>query len=132
MNITYEINKAVSATQFIDLLKKTNLAERRPLDDSECIKGMLDNSNLLISAWDGEHLIGVARAMTDFHYACYLSDLAVDEKDQNKGIGKHLLDLTQQQLGDKCKLILISAPSANNYYPLQNFVNNPRCWVRSF
>ncbi len=132
MDITYQINKTLNSSEFINLLQKTNLAQRRPLDDSECIKGMLENSNLLISAWYGDQLIGVARSMTDFHYACYLSDLAVDEKYQNKGIGKHLLDLTQQQLGDKCKLILISAPSANNYYPLQNFVNNPRCWVRSF
>jgi GNAT superfamily N-acetyltransferase len=71
---------------------------------------------LLVTAWDGDKLVGVARSMTDFHYACYLSDLAVDQDYQRQGIGKQLQILTQQQLGRYCKLILIAAPAANAYY----------------
>lgn len=93
------------------------------------MEGMISNSNLIVSAWDAGQLVGIARSMTDFHYACYLSDIAVSETHQRKGIGKQLQILTQKQLGPKCKLILIAAPAANPYYEQIGFNNNPRCWV---
>jgi len=129
MNIEYKINAPVSTDQFIELLRDSTLAERRPVDDRECMAGMVNNSNLMISAWDGKKLVGIARSMTDFHYACYLSDLAVHEKYQQRGIGKKLQVLTQAQLGMKCKLILVAAPGANSYYEHIGFTNNPRCWI---
>ncbi len=67
--------------------------------------------------------------MTDYHYACYLSDLAVVKDYQSHGVGKELQKITQQQLGTKCKLILIAAPAANSYYEHIGFTNNPMCWV---
>jgi len=129
MKIEYKINIPISAEQFISVLKESSLADRRPIDDMECIKGMVENSNLIITAWDDNNLIGVARSVTDFNYACYLSDLAVNKKYQKNGIGKKLQELTQKQLGKKCKLILISAPNANSYYEHIGFTNNERCWV---
>ncbi|GAA6186875.1 GNAT family N-acetyltransferase [Aliiglaciecola sp. NS0011-25] len=129
MSIEYKINHPISADQFIALLTDSTLGERRPIQDRECIAGMISNSNLTVSAWDSEKLVGISRCMTDFHYACYLSDLAVSEKYQKLGIGKQLQILTQNQLGPRCKLILIAAPAANSYYEHIGFLNNPRCWV---
>jgi len=105
MSIEYKINAPVSTDQFINLLRKSSLGERRPIEDQECMEGMVKNSNLIVTAWDGVKLVGIARSITDFHYACYLSDLAVDKKYQNCGIGKELQNLIQKQLGPKCKLI---------------------------
>ena len=97
MAIRYHTSTPVTRDAFISLLRRSTLAQRRPVDDKSCIEGMLANSNLLISAWDeGDNsaqvplLVGLARSMTDFHYACYLSDLAVDERWQSQGIGKRL------------------------------------------
>lgn len=90
MSIEYKINAPVSADQFIKLLAGSTLAERRPVDDWECMEGMVKNSNLMVTAWDGDKLVGIARSMTDFHYACYLSDLAVDGNYQKTGIGEKL------------------------------------------
>ena len=129
MSIKYKINAPVTTEQFIELLNKSTLAERRPVDDIECLTGMVNNSNLMVSAWDNESLVGIARCMTDFHYACYLSDLAVDKKYQKSGIGKQLQIITQQQLGPKCKLILVAAPDANAYYEHIGFTKNTRCWI---
>ena len=83
----------------------------------------------MVTAWDGERLVGVARSLTDFHYACYLSDLAVHKDYQRNGIGKRLQMITQNQLGPKCNLIVIAAPAANSYYGHLGFTNNQRCWV---
>lgn len=129
MKVTYRINSSVSTDQFIDLLVSSSLAERRPINDRECIEGMINNSNLVVTAWHGNKLVGIARSMTDLHYACYLSDLAVDKDYQKNNIGRELLKITQQQLGPKCKLILIAAPAANSYYEHVGFTNNQHCWV---
>jgi ribosomal protein S18 acetylase RimI-like enzyme len=129
VKIDYKVNQAVSRAEFIDVLQRSSLAERRPVDDIDCIDGMLANNNLLVSAWDRDSLVGVSRSLTDFHYACYLSDLAVDERYQNSGIGKELIALTQKQLGPKCKLILLAAPASKDFYQHIGFSHNERCWV---
>jgi len=129
MEIKYKINQQISAEQFTDLLNRSTLGERRPVDDKQCIKGMIENSNLIVTAWVENQLIGIARCVTDFHYCCYLSDLAIDSKYQKEGIGKQLQIKTQEQLEPKCKLILIAAPDANSYYQHIGFTNNERCWV---
>lgn len=129
MTIEYSINGPVSTAEFIDLLQRSSLCDRRPVDDLACMEGMVRNSNLMVSAWDSKKIIGIARSLTDFHYACYLSDLAVDKEYQGHGIGKSLQRITQNQLGTKCKLILVAAPAANTYYEHIGFKNNPRCWI---
>jgi len=129
MNIKYKINQSITTDQFIELLKQSRLAERRPIANNDCMQGMISNSNLIVSAWDNDKLIGIARSVTDFHYACYLSDLAVDKQYQQQGVGKQLQSVTQDQLGPECKLILIAAPTANEYYKHIGFSQNERCWV---
>lgn len=129
MNIEYKINLPISAHQFIELLKDSTLGERRLIEDHDCMAGMITNSNLVISAWDTDSLVGIARSLTDFHYACYVSDLAVSKTHQGLGIGKQLQIHTQRQLGPHCKLILVAAPAANSYYEHIGFSSNPRCWI---
>ena len=129
MAIQYEINRSISAQDFIGVLKRSGLGERRPVDDLVCIQGMLDGADILITAWDDVRLVGVARSVSDLHYACYLSDLAVDADYQKLGIGKQLQIMTQAQLGPQCSLILIAAPQANRYYEHIGMVHNPRCWL---
>ncbi len=129
--ITYQTDKAISPTQFIALLKKTSLGERRPLDDSVCIEGMLKNADLLVTAWDGEQLVGIARSVTDFSYCCYLSDLAVDEAYQKQGIGRRLIRETEKALAQTCKIILLAAPQAVDYYPHIGFTRHPSAWTKT-
>jgi len=130
MTIEYRTNAPLAIDQFIELLNNSTLGQRRPVDDPECMQGMLDNSNLVISAWQGNALVGVARSVTDFHYACYLSDLAIALNQQKSGIGKKLIELTQAELKASCKLILVAAPKANTYYEHIGFTHNPRCWIK--
>lgn len=131
MDIEYKVNAPITTAQFLSVLNSSGLAERRPVDDLACIQGMVEHSNLLISAWHNDELIGIARSLTDFHYACYLSDLAVDKRFQSKGIGKALQELTHNEIGPRCKLILIAAPNANSYYENLGYQTNTRCWVKA-
>lgn len=77
---------------------------------------MIGNSNLIFAAWNGQALVGIARSLTDFSYACYLSDLAVDPEYQKRGIGTELIRLTREAAGEESMLLLVSAPTATSYY----------------
>jgi predicted N-acetyltransferase YhbS len=129
VNIVYDHLRQITESEFIDLLKRSTLAERRPIDDSNCIRAMLRHSNLLCTAWDDSKLVGVARSVTDFEYCCYLSDLAVDKEYQRIGIGKGLIHLTQSQLGEKAKIILLAAPDAEAYYRHIGFEAHKSAWI---
>ena len=128
-DIRYEINKPITPDEFVAVLKTSGLAERRPVDDPECIQKMLALGNLTVSAWQGSKLVGIARSVTDYSYCCYLSDLAVDQGLQSQGVGKQLINLTQEQLGPRATLMLFSAPAAVNYYPHIGMEHHPQAWV---
>jgi len=129
MKITYSSNKAITAEEFIDVLKRSTLAERRPVNDLQRIQSMLDHGNILITAWHDTKLVGVSRAMSDFSFCTYLSDLAVDEKYQHQGIGKELVRLTHQTAGENCSLVLLAAPAAEVYYPKIGMEQFAHCFV---
>lgn len=114
-SITYKINFPLNVEEIIMIYDDSGL--RRPTKDKVRIKKMFDNSNLVISAWNKDELVGISRALTDFSYCCYLSDLAVKKKFQKCGIGKELIRITKEQIGENSMLLLLSAPEAMEYYP---------------
>ena len=127
--VEYKINVPISAQQFIGLLNSTSLGARRPVNNPNVIESMLKHGNLLVTAWIGDKLVGVARSLTDFDFCCYLSDLAVDESLQVGGIGKQLIRLTKEQLHPDCMINLLAAPQAVGYYPKIGFEQHNSAWI---
>src|SRR5688572_15467304 len=110
--ISYQLEPKLSVEEFIDVLVRSTLAERRPIDDRAAIAGMLAHAAIILTARSGDHLVGVSRAITDYHYCTYLSDLAVDVACQRQGIGKELIKRAHAAAGTNTTLILLSAPKA--------------------
>ena len=129
MSIDYRSDAKPSVEQAIDLYRRSTLGERRPVDRPDIFAAMLHHADLLISAWDGERLLGIARTLTDYRYVAYLADLAVDQSVQRQGIGRRLIVETRARLGAECQLVLLAAPLANDYYPRLGFEHNPRAWM---
>lgn len=127
--IIYRSNIKITAEQFIDLLQRSTLAERRPVDQPERIQRMLDHGNVLVTAWKAKKLIGVSRAVTDFSFCCYLSDLAVDAEYQHQGIGKELVLKTHEVAGYDTMLLLLAAPKAREYYPKIGMEKFEHCFI---
>jgi GNAT superfamily N-acetyltransferase len=131
--IRYAIEPNLSAGEFIAVLRRSTLAERRPVDRPDIIAAMLQHADVVLTARadGGEHdglLVGISRAVTDFSYCCYLSDLAVDEAFQGRGIGRELIHRTHETAGKHTMLILISAPKAETYYPHIGMTPHGSCW----
>lgn len=125
--ITYQLENNLSVEDFRLVLNNSTLGERRPIDDTERLTTMLKNANLIVTARVEGKIIGVSRAMTDFAFCTYLSDLAVDENYQKKGIGKELIRQTKLA-APQAKLILLSAPKAVAYYPYIGMKHHPHCY----
>ena len=125
--LIYQIEKNLSIDEFIEVLVNSTLGERRPVNEPDRIAKMLEHANLIITARLGGKLVGVARSLTDFLYCTYLSDLAVDNKFQKKGIVKELIRLTKLEI-PKAKLILLAAPKAVNYYPKIGMTRHENCY----
>ena len=128
--VIYQIEPQLPAEEFIDLLRRSTLAERRPVAEPRTIAGMLANADVIVTARaaDGA-LVGVSRAITDFSYCKYLSDLAVDVSFQRHGIGRELVRRTHEAAGKNTSLILLSAPKAQTYYPHIGMRQHNSCWV---
>jgi predicted N-acetyltransferase YhbS len=129
MNMTYQLEPTLSAADFVDVLKRSTLAERRPVDNLKVMDGMMKNADVIVTARLDGQLIGVSRAITDFAFCTYLSCLAVDEKYQRQGIGKELIRLTHEAAGRHTTLILLAAPKAVAYYPHIGMTKHESCWM---
>jgi predicted N-acetyltransferase YhbS len=128
-NIIYGREPELEASEFIDVLVRSTLAERRPVNAPATIEKMLRNAQLIITARSDGVLIGVSRAITDFAYCTYLSDLAVDKRHQRQGIGRELIERTHEAAGRQTSLILLAAPKAQTYYPHVGMTKHESCWM---
>jgi len=113
----YALEPDLSAEEFIDVLKRSTLSDRRPVKERARIEKMLSNADIIVTARDElGGLIGVSRCVSDFSFCCYCSDLAVDRKFQGKGVGKRLIDESVKAAGEFAHFVLLAAPGAVTYY----------------
>ena len=129
MTFTYELEPNLGVAEFIDVLVRSTLAERRPVDRPDVIRGMLERANLIVTARADKKLVGVSRAITDYSYCTYLSDLAVDQACQGRGIGRELIRRTHEAAGVHTNLILLAAPKAQTYYPHIGMDRHESAWI---
>ncbi|WP_139998688.1 GNAT family N-acetyltransferase [Paenibacillus paridis] len=125
--IRYQNNKELTAEDLSKVFESSGI--KRPFQDLDRLQKMIEHADIIISAWDGEALVGVARAVTDYSYCCYLSDLAVSKPYQKLGIGKQLVERLREVLGAEVSLVLLSAPSAMEYYPRIGFTQTDKGFV---
>lgn len=127
--VTYRTGNDLDLDEVLALYEASTLGERRPVHDRARMQAMLQNANLVITAWAGGQLVGIARSFSDFAFATYLSDLAVHQAYQKSGIGRELIRHTQRAGGPHTKIVLLAAPAAEQYYPRIGFTHHPQAWV---
>ncbi len=129
MSLRYQLEPSLAVAEFRDVLIRSTLGERRPIDDEPTLQAMLAQADILVTAREDDLLVGISRALTDYAFCTYLSDLAVDEAYQRRGIGQALIRRTHEAAGLSTTLILLSAPKAQTYYPHIGMTQHNSCWV---
>jgi predicted N-acetyltransferase YhbS len=130
-DIVYRYGNDLDLDAVTELYRASTLGQRRPVDDRDCMAAMMAQANLVVTAWDGSLLVGIARSLTDFCYVGYLADLAVRQSHQRQGIGIQLIQRTREQMGPRSKLVLLAAPQAVDYYPHIGFSQHHSAWLLS-
>jgi predicted N-acetyltransferase YhbS len=128
MPTAFQLEPNLASDEFIDVLRRSTLAKRRPVDDAERIRRMIDEADIVLTARVEGLLVGVSRALTDYSYCTYLSDLAVDEAFHGQGIGRELIGRTHEAAGLQTMLILLAAPKSRSYYPHIGMQQHESCW----
>jgi len=67
--LTFRINAPLNEKELSDLFISSGI--KRPSEDLERLKKMIDHADITITAWENDQLIGIARAITDYCYCCY-------------------------------------------------------------
>ncbi len=129
MTPVFQSEPQLGSAEFIDLLHRSTLSERRPVEDAARIEKMLRHADIIVTARIAERLVGVSRAISDFAFCTYLSDLAVDVDFQRQGIGRRLMLMTHELAGTNTRLILLAAPAAESYYPHVGLLPHHSCWM---
>jgi len=132
VDVKWKIDRADGAEldlgEVLEVYRSSGLGDRRPIGDSERFSAMVANANLILTCRIDGELVGIARSISDFSYATYLSDIAVSGPYQRSGIGKALIEATRNQ-APKAKVVLLSAPAAATYYPHIGFSRHDSAWV---
>lgn len=131
LEVSYQRELQLSPEEFVGVLRRSTLAERRPVDHPATIRGMLEHADVIVTARVDGRLVGVSRAITDFSFCTYLSDLAVDVAFQRQGIGRELIRRTHEAAGLCTMLVLLAAPGARDYYPHIGMTMHDSCWTIS-
>jgi predicted N-acetyltransferase YhbS len=127
--IEYRVGNDLDLNQMIELYQASTLGERRPVENRQAMSDMLRHANLVVTAWDKELLVGIARTLTDFSYVGYLADLAVRGSHQRSGVGTQLIQQTRDKMGPDSMLVLLAAPKASEYYPRIGFSRHESAWI---
>jgi predicted N-acetyltransferase YhbS len=126
--INYRLGNDLDLDAVIDLYVDSTIGERRPVENRERMRRMLGEADLVVTAWDGETLVGISRSVTDWVFCTYLSDLAVRLDFQAQGIGRELVRRTRQETPD-ATVILLAAPKAVEYYPRIGMTQHNSAWI---
>ncbi len=119
--------EGLTPARIITLYRRAPLL--RPVSDPERIWTMFEHASLVLTAWHGSQLVGIARVLTDGVLYSYLCDLAVEPDVQRLGVGKALI----YEVFDRCKgteLALRDSDISAGYYAHLGFKRVENAWVR--
>ena len=101
----------------------------RKANDVPRLDRMLEGTTQMVSAWDGDRMVGFARALSDQAYNGYISSVAVHPRWQGKGLGERLIDSLMEQ-NDEIKFVLTAVPGIHGFYEKLGFTGDPEAMVR--
>ena len=117
------LKRSKGIMQLEDLLNSyTFWAKNRNKND---IKVMLANSDLVVTLWLKDKLIGFGRATSDYVYRGVLWDIVIKECYQGEGYGKIIVEaLLKSKVLRKVEKIYLMTTNKFNFYSQLNFEKN--------
>lgn len=96
-------NERISAEDYIEFLKRTDLGAQYPKERFEKrIEKLVRNASISLTARDSDgKIVGVCFGVTDFAYWLFITDIGVDRACTRQGIGRMLMEKAHEAAGGK-------------------------------
>ena len=108
MEIEISINRSPDIEKLILLFQQVGWNDKT---DMARIRSMVQNSDIIVTAWDNEEMVGFARCTTDYTSNGQINNVVVDKKYKGKSIGKKLI---RKILGSSDKVAYILRADSDN------------------
>ena len=118
MNIIISDTRDISTETIIELYKANEWSSANKPED--LVNG-LKNSHSLISAWDGDKLVGLGNAISDGYLVVYYPHLLVHPDCQGQGIGQMIVEKMQSIYGHFHMQMLTADGKAIDFYKKNGF-----------
>ena len=114
------IEERISAEEYIDFLKRTDLGSQYPKERfADRIAKLVKNVSIsLIARNENGTVVGVLFGLTDYSYWLYITDLGVDRAYTGQGIGRKLMKTAHEIAGGEkdIAVYLIANENAIGFY----------------
>ena len=87
--IEFNCDKKVDIKRLIVMFNEVGWSDKTK--DASRLKDMIMNSQIVVTAWDGDIMVGFARCVTDHVFNGQINNVVVDSGYRGKGIGKELI-----------------------------------------
>ncbi len=120
MDITYLYSKQVAAINIRDLFLSVNW----PLGNNpDTLQSAFNHSDIVITAWDGEKLIGLINTIADGSLTAFIPFLLVNPDYQKQGIGRKLVRMIVSEYKSYERIVLLTEKDAVDFYRKCGFLD---------
>jgi ribosomal protein S18 acetylase RimI-like enzyme len=110
-NITYSTTKEIDFQKILALYN--NAGWSTYTSHPETLQQAINNSLYILTAWSGQQLVGILRAVGDCHTIIYIQDIIVSESFRRQGIGRELIKQTLERYKNVRQILLLTDEQAN-------------------
>ncbi|MFH1312420.1 MAG: GNAT family N-acetyltransferase [Candidatus Eisenbacteria bacterium] len=112
MDIEISTDEFPDISQLVSLFRQAGWADKT---DQARVQAMIENSNIVVTAWDRKRMIGFARCMTDHAFNGQINNVVVDEEYRGRGIGRRLIKAILSS-SDKVTYVLRADPDNIGFF----------------
>jgi GNAT superfamily N-acetyltransferase len=128
-SIEYQQHKTLVSQQVIDLYASMDWSSAQKPD---LLLKALEHSHTVITAWEGDRLIGLGNAISDGYLVVYYPHLVVHPNYQRRGIGAEIVKRLQEKYAGFHQQSIIADGQAIDFYRKMGFARAGACqalWI---
>jgi N-acetylglutamate synthase-like GNAT family acetyltransferase len=130
-NFLFSDCKDIDAAQLVALYRQAPWANTRNIEDAH---EMLSHTDVVITAWNENRLVGLGRVLTDYVYRASIWDVIVDTTYQGQDIGTEIIQRILQHPDLKRVELFWLCTRSPDFYEKLGFSSKEQTgmvWVRS-
>ena len=120
--LEFSLDRQVLPEDLLKLMLQTSWGKERTVAG---LRRMLGICTITLGVWDGDKLVGFARAISDGTYRSLIEDIIVDADYRGRGIGAKIIRMLADRLSNVKHIYLFTGKHMEPYYNRFGFELTP-------